>query len=100
MEYKDMDLSHLEQAQESSTALMEVLWSYRDILHKLDGWEQFYIPFDYLDEICTLQSTDQFVRLSDSKDKMRKLWARIYESIKLLDQRESEIRQILESGIE
>ena len=72
---------------------VEILLHYRNLLLALDGAEHIQIPFEYLDELYGTHSTDNFSELTDIAVKIRKLWARIYESLKLLDQLE-EVMQI------
>ncbi len=68
---------------------------YQDLFPALDGTEHFHIPFEYLHELCGPHSADNFSELTDLTDKMRKLWARIYESMKLLDQLEEAMQMDL-----
>ena len=58
----------------------------------LDDTAHFHIPFEYLEDLCGPLSTDNFLELTDVAGKIRKLWARIYESLKLLDQLESSLQ--------
>lgn len=79
-----------------SPEFVETLIRYRDLLLALDGTEHFHIPFDYLDELCGPHSSDNFSKLLENTDKMRNLWARIYESLKLLDQLESSLQSSMD----
>lgn len=65
---------------------------YQDLLQALDDMEHFHIPFEYLEDLCGPHSADNFLELTDIAGKMRKLWARIYESLKLLDQLKSSLQ--------
>ena len=76
-----------------SSEVVETLLHYRNLLLALDGAEHIQIPFEYLDELYGTHSADNFSELTDIAAKIRKLWARIYESLKMLDQLE-EVMQI------
>ena len=75
-----------------SSAVVETVLHYRNLLLALDDTAHFHIPFEYLEDLCGPLSTDNFLELTDIAGKIRKLWARIYESLKLLDQLESSLQ--------
>ena len=75
-----------------SSAVVETVLHYRNLLLALDDTAHFHIPFEYLEDLCGPLSTDNFLELTDVAGKIRKLWARIYESLKLLDQLESSLQ--------
>ena len=81
----------LDETENFYPSLMDETVRYRDLLIQLDASEMFSIPFNILDELRGPYSSDNFYELSDVVDKMRKLWAGIYNSLKQLEQLEEEI---------
>lgn len=83
---------NIDAAENEFSDFVETLLHYRNLLQALDDTEHFHIPFEYLEDLCGPHSADNFLELRDLTDKMRKLWARIYESLKLLDQLKSSLQ--------
>ena len=78
-----------------SSAVVETVLHYRNLLLALDDTAHFHIPFEYLEDLCGPLSTDNFLELTDIAGKMRKFWARIYKSLKLLNQLEEAMQMEL-----
>ena len=83
---------NIDAAETEFSDFVETLLHYRDLLLALDDTEHFHIPFEYLEDLYGPHSADNFSALTDIAGKIRKLWARIYESLKLLDQLESSLQ--------
>ena len=86
---------NIDAMENDSKDFMETMLHYRDLLLALNGTENFHIPFEYLEDLSRPHSTDNFLELTDIAGKMRKFWARIYKSLKLLNQLEEAMQMEL-----